>query len=187
MSRMAQGYVTTLKRNGSDYSATILGALFAAGHITIWTDVDGVYSADPRKASNILHLLFNLCDILPFSMSTSASGWGSQQACQRGGKTHPATPLEACHSSDMQSRQCKSGCSSVVPATADVDDSQSICLGHKEADQIAHVPSSVPVGILPFRLSVMASCDARSCNSLARGDGSSAADPNHSSQAVSCA
>lgn len=41
--------MTTLKRNGSDYSATILGALFQSGHITIWTDVDGVYSADPRK------------------------------------------------------------------------------------------------------------------------------------------
>lgn len=38
-----------MKRNGSDYSATILGALFECGHITIWTDVDGVYSADPRK------------------------------------------------------------------------------------------------------------------------------------------
>jgi aspartokinase/homoserine dehydrogenase 1 len=40
-----------LKRNGSDYSATILGALFRCGHITIWTDVDGVFSADPRKVS----------------------------------------------------------------------------------------------------------------------------------------
>ncbi len=46
-----QGYVTTLKRNGSDYSATILAALFQAGAITIWTDVDGVYSADPRKVN----------------------------------------------------------------------------------------------------------------------------------------
>lgn len=46
---LPQGYVTTLKRNGSDYTATILGALFGACHITIWTDVDGVYSADPRK------------------------------------------------------------------------------------------------------------------------------------------
>ncbi len=44
-----QGQATTLKRNGSDFSATILGALFRSGHITIWTDVDGVYSADPRK------------------------------------------------------------------------------------------------------------------------------------------
>uniref|UniRef100_A0A383V4M3 ACT domain-containing protein n=1 Tax=Tetradesmus obliquus TaxID=3088 RepID=A0A383V4M3_TETOB len=44
-----KGQATTLKRNGSDFSATIMGALFRSGHITIWTDVDGVYSADPRK------------------------------------------------------------------------------------------------------------------------------------------
>jgi uridylate kinase len=44
-----RGQATTLKRNGSDFSATIMGALFRSGHITIWTDVDGVYSADPRK------------------------------------------------------------------------------------------------------------------------------------------
>lgn len=44
-----QGQVTTLKRNGSDFSATILGSLFLSSHITIWTDVDGVYSVDPRK------------------------------------------------------------------------------------------------------------------------------------------
>ena len=43
------GQVTTLRRNGSDYSATILGALVRSGNIVIWTDVDGVFSADPRK------------------------------------------------------------------------------------------------------------------------------------------
>lgn len=41
--------VTTLRRNGSDYSATIFGALTRSREICIWTDVDGVYSADPRK------------------------------------------------------------------------------------------------------------------------------------------
>jgi aspartokinase/homoserine dehydrogenase 1 len=46
-----EGQATTLRRNGSDFSATILGALFRGGHITIWTDVDGVYSADPRKVA----------------------------------------------------------------------------------------------------------------------------------------
>jgi len=45
----ADGAPTTLKRNGSDYSATIIGNLLSAKTITIWTDVDGVYSADPRK------------------------------------------------------------------------------------------------------------------------------------------
>jgi aspartokinase/homoserine dehydrogenase 1 len=48
-----QGKATTLKRNGSDLSATTLGALFRCGHISIWTDVDGVYSADPRKVPEV--------------------------------------------------------------------------------------------------------------------------------------
>lgn len=49
IARTAEGTPTTLRRNGSDYSATLLGALLRANGITIWTDVDGVYSADPRK------------------------------------------------------------------------------------------------------------------------------------------
>lgn len=40
---------TTLKRDGSDFSATIFAALLEAKIVTIWTDVDGVFSADPRK------------------------------------------------------------------------------------------------------------------------------------------
>lgn len=43
-----EGVATTLRRNGSDYSASIFGALLKAEKITIWTDVDGVLSADPR-------------------------------------------------------------------------------------------------------------------------------------------
>jgi aspartokinase/homoserine dehydrogenase 1 len=42
------GQTTTLGRNGSDYSAAILGAALNASVIEIWTDVDGVLSADPR-------------------------------------------------------------------------------------------------------------------------------------------
>ena len=45
----ATGIQTTLGRNGSDYSASIFGALLAASEIHIWTDVDGVLSADPRR------------------------------------------------------------------------------------------------------------------------------------------
>ncbi|GAB4174269.1 MAG: bifunctional aspartate kinase/homoserine dehydrogenase I [Wenzhouxiangellaceae bacterium] len=47
--RDASGRVTTLGRNGSDYSATMLAALLDAAEVTIWTDVDGVLSADPRR------------------------------------------------------------------------------------------------------------------------------------------
>lgn len=42
------GVATTLQRDGSDYSAAILGRLLSAQSVTIWTDVDGVLSADPR-------------------------------------------------------------------------------------------------------------------------------------------
>src|ERR1700689_529520 len=42
------GVLTTLGRGGSDYSATILGAAMGAGEVIIWTDVDGVMTADPR-------------------------------------------------------------------------------------------------------------------------------------------
>lgn len=44
-----QNIPTTLKRDGSDFSAAVMGALLRAQQVTIWTDVDGVYSADPRK------------------------------------------------------------------------------------------------------------------------------------------
>ena len=43
-----EGVTTTLGRNGSDYSGAILGAAIGADEIWIWTDVDGVMSADPR-------------------------------------------------------------------------------------------------------------------------------------------
>jgi aspartokinase/homoserine dehydrogenase 1 len=42
------GQTTTIGRNGSDYSAAIVGAAIGASVIEIWTDVDGVLSADPR-------------------------------------------------------------------------------------------------------------------------------------------
>lgn len=43
------GIATTLGRNGSDYSATIFGHLLDAREVVIWTDVDGIMSADPGK------------------------------------------------------------------------------------------------------------------------------------------
>lgn len=42
------GRTTTIGRNGSDYSAAITGGALSADMIEIWTDVDGVLSADPR-------------------------------------------------------------------------------------------------------------------------------------------
>jgi bifunctional aspartokinase / homoserine dehydrogenase 1 len=47
---------TTLGRGGSDYSAAIFGAALNAEEIEIWTDVDGILTADPRKVSHAFSL-----------------------------------------------------------------------------------------------------------------------------------
>jgi aspartate kinase len=56
-----QGVTTTLGRGGSDYSAAIIGAALDAREIQIWTDVDGMLTADPRvvaKPHVVPHLSF---------------------------------------------------------------------------------------------------------------------------------
>ncbi|WP_305816007.1 bifunctional aspartate kinase/homoserine dehydrogenase II [Photobacterium leiognathi] len=52
MAQNTQGETVLLGRNGSDYSATIIGALADVAKVTIWSDVAGVYSADPRKVND---------------------------------------------------------------------------------------------------------------------------------------
>ena len=48
MAATEDGIITTLGRGGSDYSAALVGALLPSQEVWIWTDVDGVMSADPR-------------------------------------------------------------------------------------------------------------------------------------------
>lgn len=54
-----EGQQTTLGRNGSDFSAAIFAALAEADELDIWTDVDGVMSADPNRVpdAEIIHSL----------------------------------------------------------------------------------------------------------------------------------
>jgi aspartokinase/homoserine dehydrogenase 1 len=63
------GIQTTLGRGGSDYSATILGAALDAQETIIWTDVDGVKTADPRlvpEAQTIPEISYNEAAELAF-------------------------------------------------------------------------------------------------------------------------
>ncbi|MBT9394546.1 aspartate kinase [Hymenobacter sp. NST-14] len=46
--RSAQGSIDNLKRGGSDYSASLIGAAVGAEEIQIWTDIDGLHNNDPR-------------------------------------------------------------------------------------------------------------------------------------------
>ncbi|NLR60821.1 aspartate kinase [Chitinophaga polysaccharea] len=46
--RNARGEVDNLKRGGSDYSASLIGAAIQADEVQIWTDIDGMHNNDPR-------------------------------------------------------------------------------------------------------------------------------------------
>jgi bifunctional aspartokinase / homoserine dehydrogenase 1 len=60
--RSREGRVTTLGRNGSDYTATVLGQTLGAREVTVWTDVPGVMTADPQlvsEAYSVPHLSYH--------------------------------------------------------------------------------------------------------------------------------
>lgn len=69
----AKGQIITLGRNGSDYSAAILAVCAEASSCEIWTDVDGVYNADPRLVENA-----KLIDSMTFDEAIELSYFGAK-------------------------------------------------------------------------------------------------------------
>jgi len=81
--RDKQGNITTLGRGGSDYSAAIFGAALGAQEIQIWTDVDGVMSADPRLVPQARQV-----PMLSFAEAAELAFFGAKVL-------HPATMVPA--------------------------------------------------------------------------------------------
>jgi len=81
------GETTTLGREGSDYSAAILGSVMGAKSITIWKDVAGVMNADPKKFENAV-----LIPALTYNDAIELAYYGASVI-------HPKTiqPLKANH------------------------------------------------------------------------------------------
>jgi aspartokinase/homoserine dehydrogenase 1 len=77
------GLQTTLGRNGSDFSASIFGSLLDAAEIVIWTDVDGVLSADPRLVPEA-----QVIDTLSYNEAMELAYFGAKVI-------HPATMAPA--------------------------------------------------------------------------------------------
>ena len=77
------GHTTTLGRGGSDYSGALVGAGVDAAEIQIWTDVDGMLSADPRVIKNA-----KLVDHLSFAEAAELAYFGAKVL-------HPSTILPA--------------------------------------------------------------------------------------------
>lgn len=67
------GYVTTLGRGGSDYTASIIGFCLGAEEIQIWTDVDGVLTADPRLVKNA-----KLVPVVSYSEASELATFGAR-------------------------------------------------------------------------------------------------------------
>jgi len=60
--RNEEGQISHLKRGGSDYTSTIIGAALNASEVQIWTDIDGLHNNDPRYVDNtqpISNLTYN--------------------------------------------------------------------------------------------------------------------------------
>jgi len=68
-----RGVQTTLGRNGSDFSGSIFGSLLDAAAIHIWTDVDGVLSADPRRVPDA-----QVIDSLSYSEAMELAYFGAK-------------------------------------------------------------------------------------------------------------
>ena len=79
----AEGHTTTLGRGGSDYSGALVGAGIDASEIQIWTDVDGMLTADPRIIKNPL-----LVSKLSFAEAAELAYFGAKVL-------HPSTILPA--------------------------------------------------------------------------------------------
>ncbi len=78
-----KGVTTTLGRGGSDYSAAIFGAALGAEEIQIWTDVDGILTADPRFLPEA-----RLLDEVTFNEAAELAYFGAKVL-------HPSTLLPA--------------------------------------------------------------------------------------------
>ena len=88
--RTESGATTTLGRNGSDYSAAIVGAALGADEVQIWTDVDGLLTCDPRLVPDA-----RVIDQLSFDEAA--------ELAQFGAKLHPRT-LEPAVEADIPVR-----------------------------------------------------------------------------------
>ncbi|MBI3005340.1 MAG: lysine-sensitive aspartokinase 3 [Ignavibacteriales bacterium] len=78
-----KGVTTTLGRGGSDYSAAIIGTVLNAQEIQIWTDVDGVMTADPRIVPDARKL-----KVISFREASELAYFGAKVL-------HPSTILPA--------------------------------------------------------------------------------------------
>ena len=128
-----EGVVTTLGRGGSDYSAAIFGAALEVDEIQIWTDVDGMLTADPRIVPDA-----RLVPTLTFAEASELAYFGAKVL-------HPATiqPAVTC---DIPVRIVNSrrpdGCGTQITAHPTRDASPVAALASKRGLTVIEIASA---------------------------------------------
>jgi aspartate kinase len=137
----ASGQTTTLGRGGSDYSASIFGVGVRASEIQIWTDVDGVFTADPRvvdRPALVSHLSFHEAYELA-RFGAKVLHWGT---------------LEPAASDDIPVRvlnaQLRGGAGTAVSARGHRSGPSVVGLAHQVGVTLADVRARGVVGSLRF-------------------------------------
>jgi aspartate kinase len=127
-----QGNTTVLGRGGSDYTASLFAAGINAAKFDRWTDVDGLYTADPNKVKGAGKFLFLLLE--------DASSWNESSAL--GMHAEAFTPvLEACIPVHVRSTRFPQGDGTLILPR--------LLPGRIERDsrrQLAHANHSIQVG-----------------------------------------
>jgi bifunctional aspartokinase / homoserine dehydrogenase 1 len=121
-----EGIITTLGRGGSDYSAAILSSVLNAEDVWIWTDVNGVMSADPRLVENavtipeltfreVAELAYYGAKVLhPKTIRPIIESKIGLRVCNTFNPSHPGTRL-------LETRDFRKGTIKAVTAIRDLD------------------------------------------------------------------
>ncbi|MDF1666167.1 MAG: aspartate kinase [Planctomycetota bacterium] len=131
------GCITTLGRNGSDYSAAIFGAAIEAREIQIWTDVPGILTTDPRVVPSA-----RLIKALSFSEASELANYGAKVI-------HPSTLTPAVEKSipiRVKSTMEPSGNGSVIIPQSQRSEEIVKAIAHKDGITLVHIHETRMLG-----------------------------------------
>lgn len=130
--RSRSGRTTTLGRNGSDYTASLVAQALGANNVTVWTDVPGVFTADPNLVS----------DAYPVTRLTWFEALELAHFGTRMFHARTVIPLLECGATlTIRSTTEPSAPGTVIDAVGHTDDGQPTCVTSLEHLALLHVES----------------------------------------------